>query len=113
MSDVDEKRERAKDYIPVSLIEKVCPACAKHLRAKGWKGIKLSWLMQNADKIRSNTIGEATLKGLCDYVGEEDPGFFTACMETDFGSFEPSLHSKEGFCAWLHHVCFGRWPAED
>lgn len=54
---------------------------------------------------------EVAHDGLCESInGGSEDGFFTACMEHTFDG-EPTL-PDEPFCAWLHHYCFDKWPAE-
>jgi len=94
------RRDYSKMDIAVSVLEKICPACAKRARAKGFKSVKL-------DK----AVSAEMVAGLCDAVGS-DPGFFSNCMEFDFGEFEGEIGSKEGFCNWLHETCGFGYPGE-
>jgi HK97 family phage prohead protease len=87
-------------------VAKFCPPCAEKMKKLGIKGFKRSWLMSPEGW---RQIPEQLLEGLCASLGG-DPGGFTACMEKDFGDFEPD--NKEGFCEWLHEQCFGISPAE-
>jgi len=88
--------------IPVEVLEKFCPTCAQAARAKGFKAVKLDL----------KEMPEQMMKGLCESLGD-DADFFTRCMEKDLGKFEAEVgDNKEGFCAWLHKQCVGKWPAE-
>lgn len=88
--------------ISVDVIERWCPPCAAKMRELGWTELKLAWLLDRKQ------MPPQLLEGLCNAIGG-DPGFFTACMERDFGDFDPD---KEAFCAWLHHECTGLYPGE-
>jgi len=66
-------------------------------------GIPWRWVLEKRQ------MPPQLLDGLCASLGG-DPGGFTACMEKDFGDFDPG--DKEAFCAWLHEQCFGSTPAE-
>lgn len=82
-------------------IARVCSPCAERMDRDGLKEIKFSSMKQMPPEL---------LEGLCDEVnGGAMDGFFTACMDHDFGEFGPPT---EEFCAWLHNECFGKWPAE-
>jgi len=61
------------------------------------------------EEIDLKQIPARLLEGLCASIGN-DPGFFTRCMDKNFGDFDPG--DKESFCAWLHHECLGAWPGE-
>ncbi len=77
--------------IPISIVEKLCPSCAKSMRAKGWTHINLK------------QIPAQLREGLCSFVGRAEEGFFTRCMDLSFGDFVPS--NKEGFCNHLKSIC--------
>lgn len=57
----------------------------------------------------SGDMPEEALEGLCESLGEAD-GFFTRCMDHHVTD---DMDDPESFCAWLHHYCHGKWPAED
>lgn len=94
------KVERGKRLLRLNIeqVASLCPPCAEKLKELGVEFISLS--------VRQ--MPEQLLQGLCDKFSE--PGFFSECMESSLGDFEPS--EKEAFCAWLHYECLGTWPAE-
>lgn len=99
----DESKTRGRapgraGMIPVAAIERLCPPCGARLRRLGWQAISLKTLIERQ-------MPPQLLDGLCASVDS-----FTACMEFDFGDFEPS--DREVFCAWLEHECTGHWPGE-
>lgn len=51
---------------------------------------------------------EEALEALCESIGDID-GFFTRCMDHHVTE---DMEEPERFCAWLHHYCHGKWPAE-
>lgn len=100
---LDREAETRELRIPLRVMEALCPGCAKEMRRRGLTALKVGALKQMPPQL---------LEGLCRTIGG-DPGFFTRCMEFEFGDFEAELRgNKEGFCAWLHFQCLGKWPAE-
>jgi len=101
---IPDVKKQPVDYsqleMPISVLETLCPECGKKARAKGFKSVKL-------DK----AVSAEMMAGLCDVVGG-DPGFFTRCMEFDFGEFDAQLSNREGFCNWLHESCGFGQPGE-
>lgn len=70
---------------------------------------KEEWEQLYSSFLAGKAMPENLRKGLCAHVGG-DPGFFTHCKDMSFGDFKPG--NKKAFCAWLHHSCTGKWPAE-
>jgi HK97 family phage prohead protease len=104
--DIEEKInafwEKYPDGIEISIDELagLCEKCAESLKKRFPSLVKIRLTKQ---------MPEHLLRGLCQAIGDE-PGFFTSCMNFDFGQFDPG--DKEAFCAWLHKQCVGKWPRE-
>jgi phage I-like protein len=94
-----EGSEEQSLWVDIKLMEEVCPDCAERMRDLGISRVNVYEL----------AMPPALARGLCDWIGP-DPGVFTRCMGRSFGDFSPG--DKKGFCAWLHKLCTGKWPAE-
>ena len=87
--------------ISLAEMKEVCPECAE----------RMEFLHITVFKVREGKqMPAALMQGLCRHVGMAASGFFTRCVGKDFGAFQPG--SKEGFCAWLHNQCLGKFPSQ-
>ena len=82
-------------WLTVEQMRAICPDCAERMTAANLKSINLK------------QMSDAALQGLCKRAGSE-PGFWTSCAGMSWGPIEDT----EGFCAWLHFQCVGKWPGE-
>ncbi len=89
--------QKGELWLSVEQVRELCPDCAGQMEAKGLSRINVLAIKE---------MPEQMLRGLCDKFGA-DEGFFTRCE----GSGIP-VDDKQGFCAWLHQECIGRWPGE-
>jgi len=76
--------------IPLSLMETLCPGCAKEM------------LVLGVTAVRVKQMPEQMMTALCEKFGAGE-GFRTRCMEASFGEFESE--DRGAFCNWLEQEC--------
>jgi HK97 family phage major capsid protein len=82
-------------WITVDDMLAACPSCGEYWQQRGWEIVNVK------------ALSAGSLAAFCSRAGS-DPGFWTKCAGLSWGP----ISEPAAFCAWLHHECLGRWPAE-